>query len=892
MRSNRLDFKSRNAVVAALALMLVASTTAYATPSCLTRSSVTPGGPSTFTAPLDRTVTMSEGDITLRSALDRVAATSRVRLAYSADLLPIDKRVCLSVDRMPVGVIFTELLRGTSLHAVVLDTENVVLSPTRGPTTSDRVPETLSAIGQLDRVIVTGTADGAKERGSPFAVDVLDGRALVRADASTLSSAFDGAVPGIWMWTQSPSNAIGRFGSVRGASSFGVTSPKIYIDGIEVANPLFLTQFDPDRVDRIEVIRGPQGAALYGADAISGVVNIITRHDGATVGEPLAVVRTRAGVSTSAFSSSDAFVQDHSFGLRAGSGRRSFGLGASVGTVGNYIPGGAAQSFMGDADVRFVGARTVFTGIARFAAKDAGSLASPLLAASTTSSSSAPVTKFDSLVPHRMNGSAGNSGRPGSMQPPPNYESSTKTLNAPYNSADTNATQSVRQYTLGTTATVMQSERWTHTLVAGVDGYRSTGVSTQGMSIATSSDALTRAGHSEADRTTLSARSVAHLGDDGEAPTTVTFGFEQSATRQRLEQHDQFRGGDLSLSASSLAQLTSVWTNTAGLLAQVNNSFKNSLFLSAGGRVERSSGAYTDAKLSLLPMLGAAWVKEQDGQTFKLRASYGKGIRPSNSIVRAATWMSGQAQNTIAGANSRLSFTSLRGLEPESQSGIEAGADALFGPQLGLHVTRFDQRATGLIQAVALMTAANAGNQNLGQGITYELQNVGAITNRGWEMQATSALGRWSFLGNASFVDSRVQRVAQHYGGELRPGDRMLEVPAKTFSLMASYTSPRWNTSWTVARAMDWINYDQLAIAEHRAVEDYDARLITGPRLRAYWRKYNGANRLRGNASYTLSRKMTFVLTGDNLFNLQRGEPDNVTVVPGRTLTLGLRTRF
>ena len=31
----------------------------------------------------------------------------------------------------------------------------------------------------------------------------------------------------------------------------------------------------------MEVIRGPQGAALYGSDAISGVVNIVTRHEGA-----------------------------------------------------------------------------------------------------------------------------------------------------------------------------------------------------------------------------------------------------------------------------------------------------------------------------------------------------------------------------------------------------------------------------------------------------------------------------------------------------------------------------------------------------------------------------------------------------------------------------------
>ena len=34
------------------------------------------------------------------------------------------------------------------------------------------------------------------------------------------------------------------------------------------------------------------------------------------------------------------------------------------------------------------------------------------------------------------------------------------------------------------------------------------------------------------------------------------------------------------------------------------------------------------------------------------------------------------------------------------------------------------------------------------------------------------------------------------------------------------------------------------------------------------------------------------VVGGHNLLDAQRGEPDNVTVVPGRTLTAGLQARF
>ncbi len=226
--------------------------------------------------------------------------------------------MCLDLDKISAGVVLTELLRNTQLRPLAIDGDNVVLAPARGPTVSEPTHELnqLSTVSQLEQIVVTGTADGAKKRSSPFAIEVIDGAALVRSDATSLAAALDGAVPGIWMWSQSPSSTVGRFGSVRGASSFGVTSPKIYIDGIEAANPLVLTQIDPERIDRVEIIRGPQGAALYGADAISGVVNIISRHDGARAGEKLVTLSTRAGHSSSAYSNGT-FVQDHSLGLRA-----------------------------------------------------------------------------------------------------------------------------------------------------------------------------------------------------------------------------------------------------------------------------------------------------------------------------------------------------------------------------------------------------------------------------------------------------------------------------------------------------------------------------------------------------------------------------------------------
>jgi hypothetical protein len=46
------------------------------------------------------------------------------------------------------------------------------------------------------------------------------------------------------------------------------------------------------------------------------------------------------------------------------------------------------------------------------------------------------------------------------------------------------------------------------------------------------------------------------------------------------------------------------------------------------------------------------------------------------------------------------------------------------------------------------------------------------------------------------------------------------------------------------------------------------------------------------NASYDLRRTLSFVISAENLLDHQLGEPDNVTALPGRTITGGVRAKF
>jgi iron complex outermembrane receptor protein len=275
--------------------------------------------------------------------------------------------------------------------------------------------------------------------------------------------------------------------------------------------------------------------------------------------------------------------------------------------------------------------------------------------------------------------------------------------------------------------------------------------------------------------------------------------------------------------------------------------------------------------------------------TAKVRLAYGKGIRTPTSIHRATGPSKHRFQNPF--------------LAPEEQTGVEGGFDLLFGSRLGLHLTRFDQLASGLIQEVLVFsdtTSSGPGNSNVTTWTQF--QNVGEIANKGWEAQAAVSTGELSFAGALSTVSSRVQRLAFGYTGDLRAGDRMLGVPAQTLTTTATWTRRSFQLSTTLARASDWVNYDRLAIAKCITAELQtsgtcpDARALktdsAGTTLRKYWTAYDGNTRLRMATSFDLRHGVTLMFTGENLLNRQRGEPDSITIVPGRTLTAGIRARF
>ena len=790
--------------------------------------------PTAWNSPLDRRISLHARDISLRDALDRLASAGRIELSYASETIRLDDRVCAAFDSIPLGEALGVLLRGTPVLPVSAGGSHVALTPAPNPAGDARIART------LDRVVVTGNTIEASARPLTVAMNVVTGAQLSRYAEGNLSQALSDVVPGLWVWQSAPTSLLAHYGSIRGTSSFGSSYPKVYVDGIELANPLLVTQFTPETVERIEVIRGPQGAALYGSDAISGVINIVTRHDGSN-GRPTTVARTAVGAASSDYVSRAAITQDHAVTVRGGSNSQTGTASFTSGGVGEYLPGAFVRHTTGSAGFRIVHSNVIATATGRLFASESADPTSPLF------SDSVSAARAGMVVP-----------------------------------------QSVQEYTLGGSTTFIQNDQWTHNIVAGFDGSRLTNLADYHTPLPSGSAPDLGSAGGNSNLASLRVSSVGKLGDPDKLATTLTFAAENSM----LDFRAQAEAPATQTGEAAPPLLSSVvrrWT-TAGI-AQANLGWSDAGYLTAGMRIERNSALGNVATLSMLPMLGVAALRDVGPLTVKLRSAYGRGIRPATTPIRETTWFDSRREGRVMD------------LAPEEQSGIEAGVDVFLGKTLSVQVTRFDQLASGLIQRVAYV-AYDSHNQGPSNGyypppqqpigpedrhIAYALQNVGEITNRGWELKSDVNVGSLALSGTFSTVDSRVRRVARNYIGDLRVGDRMLEVPAKTGSFSAAWGGRGWNTFVVASRSWDWIDYDRIALAgAFSNSTQADAQLV-GQQLRTYWLQYSGVTRLRASVGKSLYRGLSFTLSGDNLLNRQHGEPDNITVIPGRTLSFGLR---
>jgi len=170
-------------------------------------------------------------------------------------------------------------------------TINVSITVTAGAAVVQDFGLSLQALA-MDEIVVTGVPGGTRIRAIGNSVDRLNAAEITRvAPTATVQQVLQGRSPGVNM----SSNGIVGTGTrirIRGASQLSNNQsmqPLIYIDGIRANNDEhmglgsvvkrnIMATIDPESIERIEVLKGPAAATLYGTEASRGVINIITKR--------------------------------------------------------------------------------------------------------------------------------------------------------------------------------------------------------------------------------------------------------------------------------------------------------------------------------------------------------------------------------------------------------------------------------------------------------------------------------------------------------------------------------------------------------------------------------------------------------------------------------------
>jgi outer membrane receptor protein involved in Fe transport len=142
----------------------------------------------------------------------------------------------------------------------------------------------------LDEVIVTGATGDTRRKAVGNAVSSISApQILEQAPLSNVTEVLQARTPGLTLMPGSGTVGTGANFRLRGASSiYGGVRPTFYVDGVRIQsegvgnfnvfgqNSSALDAINPNDIESIEVIT-PAAATLYGAEAASGVIQIITK---------------------------------------------------------------------------------------------------------------------------------------------------------------------------------------------------------------------------------------------------------------------------------------------------------------------------------------------------------------------------------------------------------------------------------------------------------------------------------------------------------------------------------------------------------------------------------------------------------------------------------------
>jgi outer membrane receptor protein involved in Fe transport len=744
------------------------------------------------------------------------------------------------------------------------------------------------AAAALDQVVVTGTVVATELKTVPNAITVITARQIEERGITRIDQLFRGDVPGLFAQNQgsgSPLDQVVMFS--RGATAFpggisagtnaGTNAIKTYVDGIELANPSYLSQIDPRSIERIEILTGPQASTVYGSNALNGVMQIFTKRGSATRPQITAVLLS--GMVENNFSRVRTPQHDYSAQLAGVEGRLSYNAGGSWNYVGPWTPAKQTTVTSGYGGVRL----------------DLSSPRGPVTADFTFRRShtknvqrgnvNQTITGYQESGWHRVSNSAG--------------------LAAP-------AAHAFDGQTLGLSVGYVPFHWWSNEIRIGRDD-SDTENRTTAQGHASGSDTVLFLSQTYDERRSLGYTTTARLSLTSLINASVTLGGDSwRSAFKHMQLLPLTLTGNLTDFRNSPYILQFPAKNRGGFL-QAQVGVKDIVFMTYGLRAEWNPNFGKDAQPNYAPRYGVAYVPVMGTFTAKLRASYGRSTRPPPQDIKntnSALYSYGSFF-TCCVEPEYGNFDTQRGnpeLGPERQQGGEGGVELYFGERASLVVTRYNQTVDGLllspkVDSVRSLSPNPTSSYDVldadGYGYIYQYQylNVGSIRNQGWELQGSANAGPITTRATYSWTKSRTIGITPKYRAVL--ANQTQYQPGAMFSFLPEHT---WALGVTYARTRTTVAVNVTGIGQlGNSRDEFFNRHISGGirllvnRLNAsngpYFNFNNGYALADFTAAHRFARAVEGVLQVQNLTNRYENDSDAGYATIGRQMKVGLRIR-
>jgi len=644
----------------------------------------------------------------------------------------------------------------------------------------------------LDQVVVTGTAGGESRRSIPNAVSTIDASAeLAKSAATNITSLLNARSPGLAV--QATSGRVGAVPAIqiRGRSSISLSNnPLIYIDGVRVNSQTGLgptgtgglgtqgalvagrlNDINPDDIESVEVISGPAAATIYGTEASSGVIQIITKK-GAAGGKQ--VVTGQASVGSIQFRNAAGRIGDNYDKDKAGnivtwngvqqeadSGRPIFKTGLTR-QYDMAVSGGQnlAQYYISAGYENDYGIEPNNT--SRSATMHLN-IAAPMGSRSDVSTSLNFVDKSDHLGAEQ-GASAMLGAQVGHILLSPATHGFFATLPQVPQQLYDNSDGSNR-FTGSATITNRPTNWFTQRGIVGLDYVGEDSRAIEHFAPPELASTLSSVAAAGRIGQTLRHNSVISADYNGTAKVNLTSALESSLSVggqfYNTELNQSFLGSTgfpapgvetVTAGAVKLAPDQQQTINTTiGAYAQEQIGWRDRLFLTGAVRVDNNSAFGEQFKWVTYPKFGASWVVNEEPfwkwtnviPTLRLRAAYGESGRQPQAFSALRTF------TPVTGANGAPGVTpgtiGNPDLQPERGKELELGLESGITDRLTVSLTYFSRRTYDeIINQPIAPSSGFPGSR---------FANLGRVDNHGLEIQSTfNAIRRrnleWEIAGN------------------------------------------------------------------------------------------------------------------------------------------------